>query len=331
MATPPRPPRAPIAFDSLLDQPELVQRLVHDHAPYAPVQRYFDSAAEYGALSGDREARAMFVAPVFRGDWATEGVPRVPGIEEILHHPALVDGAAKLFDGEIVRPLAVYANLTWQLPFHQGRGHTDIPAFVGFDRTRHPVWLLSAMGHSGLFEAERIPIATAVCWFYEGRDGGLDYWPDGPDAAPRVHEGRIHNTALLGDNDRMHHRVRPVGDPARGLVQGMTLESRLQPASGDAWCIVEAGRELARFPRCELRVSVSWKAHALRNAAHAEAVDARRGALDLAAVVKRFCDDLAERGTPCAPPDDPLHDPGFVRLLGRTYFREPSVFESDAA
>ena len=57
-------------------------------------------------------------------------------------------------------------------------------------------------------------IATAVAWFYEGEDGGFEYWPDGPEQAPSLHEGRIFNTAIIGDNDRMFHRVRPTGDPA---------------------------------------------------------------------------------------------------------------------
>ncbi len=316
-------PKPPIALDPLLEDPDRVRRLVVANAPYAPVQRYFDNAAEYGALSGRKDAQRMFVAPVFRGDWATEGAPRIDGVAPLLHHPALIEAAGKLFDGSVVRPLAVYANLTWQLPFHQGQGHTDVPAFRGIDRSRHPVWLLSAMGHSGLFEEERIPIATAVCWFYEGSDGGLEYWPEGPDASSRVHEGRIHNTALLGDNDRMHHRVRPVGDPARGIVQGMTLESRLVHRGGEDWAIEDGGSELASFPWRELRISVSWKAYVLRDAEAARDVDTGRGALDLSTVVDRFLGDLAQRGLPCDAPADPLHDPDFVRLLGKTYFREP--------
>lgn len=219
----------------------------------------------------------------------------------------------------------MYANLTWQLPFAQGPGHTDIPAFRGVDRTRHPVWLLSAMGHSGLFEDERIPIATAVAWFYGGADGGFEYWPDGPDAPSRVHEGAIGNTALLGDNDLMYHRVRPVGDRSRGLPQGLTLESRLEHVAGDTWRIAEGGRELAAFPFSELRISVSWKAYVHRDEADRERVASHREDLTLDDVVGRFARDLAARGVRFHPPADPLHDAAFVRLLADTYVREPAV------
>ena len=76
------------------------------------------------------------------------------------------------------------------------------------------------MGHSRLFEKERVEIATAVAWFYRGKDGGFTYWPDGPDRPPRVHEGDLFNTAIMGDNDRMYHRVRPVGARARRHARG---------------------------------------------------------------------------------------------------------------
>lgn len=320
-----RLPRAPIRFDALLDDPGLVRRLVEANGPYAPVQRYFSSAAEYGALSGEKQAREMFVAPVFRGDWAFDGKARIQGIEPILQHPGLVAGAAQLFGSEIVRPYAVYSNLTWQLPFHQGGGHTDIPAFRGVDRARQPIWLLSTMGHSGLFERERVHIATAVAWFYAGEDGGFEYWPEGVDGPCEVHEGAIHNTAILGDNDLMYHRVRPTGEPGGGIVQGMTLESRLSHEAGELWQIVDAGSELARLEWSALRISVSWKAYVLRDAEEARCLDEHLDDLDLDRVFERFFEDLDAREIAFARPRDPVRDPDFVRLLATTYMREPVI------
>lgn len=300
-----------------------MRELVEANGPYAPVQRYFANAAEYGALSGEKSVEQMFVAPVFRGDWAFEGKPLIEGVGPVLHHEGLRDAAARLFGGSVVRPYAVYSNLTWQLPFPQGAGHTDIPAFRGIDRSRHPVWLLSAMGHSRLFEDERIRIATAVAWFYAGADGGFDYWPQGVDSPPVVHEGAIQNTALLGDNDLMYHRVRPVGDPKAGIVQGMTLESRLERVSGDAWRITESGRELAAFPFDALRISVSWKAYVFQDATDAARADEGRDALTTDTALERLYTDLAARGLDFRRPAEPLHDPDFVRLVAQTYMREP--------
>lgn len=315
--------RPPIFIDALLDEPDALRALIERHAPYYPVQRYFSSDAEHRATSADAN---LIIAPNFRGDWAYDE-PRVEGAELLLDHPKLADAARELFETDVVRPQIVYTNLTWQLPFDQGKGHTDVPAFRGIDRTRYPIWILNVMGHSGLFEAERIEIATAVAWFYRGRDGGFTYWADGPARPPRVHEGEIFNTAVMGDNDRMYHRVRPVGRRENGMLGGMTLDTRLEHRGGEDWAVVDGDATRAQLRYEELRISVSWKAQVFRDEAERDAVDAHSDDLSLDDVLGRFADDLGRRGIACEPPAEPLRDPAFVELLAGTYVREPSVFD----
>jgi len=318
----------PIRIERVFEDPDEIRRLVEAHGPYFPVQRYFSQAAEYHAAAGDRDTRApMIVAPNFRGDWAYDEA-LVEGADALLRHPAFVQAAGELFGSDLVRPQIVYCNLTWQLPFDQGAGHTDVPAFRGIDRTRFPIWLLNAMGHSRLFEEERIRIATAVSWFYLGKDGGLCYWPDGPDAAPKIHEGSIHNTALVGDNDRMFHRVRPVGPRDRGMLGDMTLDTCLCHDGGDRWSIREGGSDgsaRAEFPFSELRISLSWKACVFRDAEDMRRVDLHSDDLKVADVVDRFRRDLEDRGDGCEAPEDPLRDTAWVETLARNYVRSPSV------
>jgi len=321
----------PVFVERVLEDPGLVRQLVERHGPYAPVQRYFGSVAEYEASSGRGSAGGrMIVAPNFRGDWAYDEA-LVDGIEPILHHEGFAAAAARLFGSDRVRPQIVYANLTWQLPFDQGAGHTDVPAFRGVDRTRYPIWLLKAMGDSLLFEKERIQIATAVAWFYEGEDGGFTYWPEGPDAPPRVHEGRIHNTAFVGDNDRMFHRVRPVGALERGMLSDLTLESRLARRPDGGWQIEDENRVRAELPFEALRISVSWKALVFRDANEERRVAEGTQDISLEQVVDRLCADLDSRGTPAERPGDPVRDPEFVRRLDAAYGRSPSIFEAGAA
>ena len=107
-----RKPRPPVMLDALVDDPEHIRELVRANAPYWPVQRYINNSAEYAALSGDRRAArgdtadsgqsdAMFVAPVFRGNWALQGetLAGTSGeVGELLHHPLLVSAAAELFE-----------------------------------------------------------------------------------------------------------------------------------------------------------------------------------------------------------------------------------------
>jgi hypothetical protein len=173
-----------------------------------------------------------------------------------------------------------------------------------------------------------VEIATAVAWFYRGRDGGFSYWPDGPDRPPHVHEGEIFNTAIVGDNDRMYHRVRPVGRRRDGMLGGMTLDSRLEHDGGDAWAIRQGGDTRATMAFSALRISVSWKAYVYRDTDQRQRHREEIGGLDLDQVVDRFDADLSARGIAFTPPADPLHDEAFVTLLTRAYVHEPTVFEA---
>ena len=319
-------PRRPVVLPSAFDDPGRIAELVDAHQPYWPVQRYMANRAEYATLSGDTSggdpAEQVPTAPVFRGDWAFGGEVR-SGVEPILAHEPFVEAARRLFDAELVRPHSVYVNLTWQLPFPQGRGHVDIPAFRGFDRTSVPVTFLTIMGQSGLFEAERVKVATAVSWFYRGDDGGFEYWPDGPGAPSVVHEGSIDNTAVVGDNDFMWHRVRPLGRPDDGMAS-LTLDSELTRLDAATWAIRDGDAEIARFPRHRVRVSLSWKADVFGSDGDRRRHDDHEDDLDQEAVVRRFGDDLQRRGIEATVPAEPLRDPDFVALLARTYMRYPT-------
>ena len=289
------------------------------------MQRYFANAAEMNALSDTRQGdgAAMVVGPVFRGDWAYD-TPLVDGLEPIFANPRFVGAAQRIFGAAVVRPQMVYANLSLPMLCGDG-GHTDIPAFRGIDRTRYPVWLLVTMGRSGLFEPWRVTIATAVAWFYAGDGGGFTYWPDGPDATPRTRSAAT-NTAVVGDNDVMFHRVESIGGPDDDMIRGLTLDSRLQPDGERGWRVMDGERELATYRNDQVRISVSWKAQMFADPDAARAYDEHSDDLDLERVLDRFRDDFAARGRPLDVPVDPLHDPAFVRTLSRTYHVAPTVY-----
>ncbi len=316
--------RPPIFVPKVLPDGFDFRGMVERNAPYAPVQRYFANAAAAVSQSSQAQPGPLIIAPNFRGDWAYNE-PLVEGAETFLHQPDFVAAAAEMFGSDRVRPFAVFSNLTWQLPFPQGGGHTDVPEFRGFNRSDHPTWLLNAMGHSRLFEAERVNIATAVAWFYEGADGGFDYWPEGPDGPRRKHEGSIHDTAIVGDNDRMFHRVRAVGDRANGMPQGMSLDSRLEHLGGDQWRVQDGDTTIGAFEWPALRISVSWKALVFADAAEERAYDEHTDDLDLEIVLDRFEADLDARGIRMPRPAEPSHDVGFTELISDAYVSGPGT------
>jgi hypothetical protein len=315
-------PRTPVVLDAAVDDPALIRHLIDTLAPYWPVQRYFANSAEYAALSGQGEPSKMIIAPVFRGNWAFDGEVR-DGVQPLLDSERFIGAARTLFDAEIVRPTTVYVNLTWQLPFPQGAGHTDVPAFRGVDRTTYPITFLTIMGLSGLFEAERVKVATAVAWFYRGSDGGFEYWPHGVDGPSVLHEGNIDNTAIVADNDFMWHRVRPTGRPEDGMVS-LTKEAELVRRDAETWAIENAGAEVARFPTEKVRVSLSWKGMVFADDDDRRRHDEHLDDIDLDEVLRRFSADLAGRGETLAIPSDPVDDADFVRTLADAYVRYPT-------
>ena len=320
-------PRAPIVIDQVLPDPAIVRELLTRGAPYWTVQRYVRNLSEMASLSEaakrGRRDRPMFIAPWFRGDWAY-GEPLVEGVEVFLEHEGFRGAAEKMFETALVFPQIVYVNLNPPIA-RVDPGHVDIPAFRGIDRTRYPVWLLATMLKSSLFDRWYVPSVTAVSWYYQGEGGGFTYWPNGPDRAP-VSRPCISNSAVLGDNDYMFHRVEAVGPDERTLPRGLTLDSQLR-WTGDAWEVIERGDVRARYTFEEVRVSVSWKAQVFADAKRRSLYENHEDDLSLEQVVEMFLGDLAAKGTPVEQPADPLHDRDFIEALNAAYRRAPTVWE----
>ena len=313
-------PRPPVVLPTAVDDPSLVEQMLVRHGPYWPVQRYVSNDAEYAALSGGKKGAVMPVGPVFRGNWAQPGEV-LDGVDPLLHQETFRAAARRLFDAELVRPTTVYVNLTHQMPFPQGPGHTDVPTFRGFDRSTYPITFLTLMGLSGLFEDYRVKVATAVSWFYRGPDGGFEYWPEGPDGPSVVHEGDIWNTGVVADNDFMWHRARAVGRPEHGL-ELLTLGAELT-VGDDGWAIVREDGARRPLTRDALRVSLSWKALVFTDEADRRRYDEHTDDLSAAEVLRRFEADLTARGRSVSVPADPFRDPDFIGMLHDEYVRVP--------
>jgi len=321
-------PRPPVALDRVLDTPGLVRELVATGGPYWPVYRYFADPVELGA-SGAKvadPAGPLRVPPWFRADWANDH-PLVPGVEPILHNPRFARAACQLYGlsgRAVIRPQLVYVNV--MLPMAGADpGHTDVPAFRGIDRERFPVWLLAVMGHSGLFERWRVRIATAVSWWSHGAGGQFSYWPHGPQAAPIAHEV-YPNTALVGENEVMFHRVERVGKAGSELaLDDLGTDAELVAGAGGSWEIRQRGRTLARVPFEAARISVSWKALVFADAGEARIADAQLDELGIEQVWQIFARDLERRGAALDPGPEPLANRAFIAALGSTYTRAPAV------
>ena len=228
----------------------------------------------------------------FRETYAYGDEVHAPGIEAFLHHPGFLDGACQIYERPIVVPAIAYANLL--VPGQELATHTDVPEFRGANRKVLPEWLMVVMHHSGLFEAWRMPIATGISWFHDCEGGQLAYYPDGPEAAPSVHEVR-YNTALLMDSDSVFHgidRVAEKSTPIPPLRPGMRLVHEGQ----GVWAVHADGTVPARYPWADLRFSISWKAYVFADEAERRAWETHSDDLSVDGILERLTAELRSRG-----------------------------------
>ena len=296
----------PIRIEPAFENREQIRAMFERHAPYRAVAAYgLDPAGEE---TRDPEAERSFL-PWFRGNWAATGEPLVDGAEVILHNKKFLEAAKAAFGTSRVYPEFVVVNVNAPMP--AGATHVDVPSFYGATRDHYPLPFLRAMGSSGLFEVWRVVQAGAVSWFYEGKGGNFDYWPEGPDGPMLSEQPPFGNVALIADNDRMYHRIGVIGDPHAELPR-MSASSHIQPDGDGNWSILENGEVRATYPSHAIRLSVVWKA-AVQDR------ESSTGNLTLDRIMAIFTADLRHRSVDFRVPSDPFADAAWMILLQRTY------------
>ena len=230
----------PLAIESVFDDPESIRAIARANCPYF------------------HENPPDVLWPIWSAPWAAEGKPLVDAAAPLLHHAGFMSAAAEISGADRVVPQGMYIRLSTPSRA-QPVSHTDSPEFRGVDHRRAPGWFLQVMGVSGLFEQERINSVTAVSWFFAGECGFYRYWPGGRGEESIRHEA-MWNTAVMGDNDLMHHKVERTGPEDLGPPAEMTVATILD-RDGDDWVLIEDGRTLARYADEHVRLSLTWRAH----------------------------------------------------------------------
>jgi hypothetical protein len=247
-------PKPVIRIEPAFEDREAIRAMFARHAPYRAIGAYIPDAVVDDATKPQAE---QFVQPWFRGNWAAGGESLVEGAEAILHNKQFLRAAMTLFGTPRVFPEFVVVNVN--APMSAGITHVDIPAFHGATRKQYPLPFLRLMGSSGLFEKWRVIQAGAVAWFYEGTGGNFDYWPEGLDGPMLSECAPFGNVAVMADNDRMYHRIGPIGNPD-AIPPCISASAQIQPAGDGTWEIVENGELRATYPDRAVRLSLVWKA-----------------------------------------------------------------------
>jgi hypothetical protein len=301
-----RPIAKPIRIEPAFDDRKSVRALFDRYAPYRAVAAYLPAGADDTAAP--RSADAAY--PWFRETWALGGKALVDGAAEILANPRFLAAARALFPSAHIFPKLVVVNVNAPMP--AGVPHVDVPAFRGATRENFALRLLMAMGASGLFEPWRVIEAGAIAWFYDGPDGGFEYWPDGPAGPMRTESAPFGNVAIVADSDRMYHRIGRIGAPDAALPRmSASAEIRLDP-DGD-WSIFDQNACRARYPKEAVRLSVVWKADVrLEGGSLVAPLTAPR-------IFQILQHDLLQRGVPCANDLALLQDPQWIECVYRMY------------
>jgi hypothetical protein len=295
----------PIRIEPAFDDPSEIRAMFERYAPYRALAAYAPEGLKDEAL----EEAMRPVDPWFRGDWALGGEPLVDGADLILHNKRFFEAAKAAFRTSCVNPEFVAVNINGPGP--AGRTHIDNPSFYGATRIDYPLPFLRVMGSSGLFEPWRVVRASTISWFYEGKGGNFDYWPEGLDGPMLSEQAPFGNVALCGDNDRMYHRVGPIGNGTEEMPR-ISASARIQPDGEGNWVVLENGEVRAAYPTHAIRFSVLWKA----------AVQDRKSStedLTLHRIMAIFTVDLRRREVDFQVPSDPLTDTAWILLLQRVY------------
>jgi hypothetical protein len=299
---------APVVVSPAFDDRDAIRRMIETHSPY-PLMA---ALAGYGEMMGED------VSPWFRSNWALDGQAVDDDTMSLLHHEPFVVAAQRLFGAAVVRPVTIITNVNG--PMAAGAPHVDTPTFRGLKRSEVPVWLLVAMGASGLFRRWSVRVAGAITWFYDRDDGDYEYWPRGPEHGSESVRGPFGNLALVGDNDLMTHRVGAIGD-ARSFAARVrvTQHSTITWTDRGDWEITNPDGAPEPVAAADVRVSILWKALTFRDEREAQAYDDHEDDLDVATIVSTLRADLADRGHLVDAPSDPYRDREWSQLLTNVY------------
>ncbi|SFT00277.1 hypothetical protein [Saccharopolyspora flava] len=332
--TPVAPPRV---VDDLYGQDEVATLfgVIAERGPWPLiVAHHFRSTEEYLAVSGGREAKpdatlSDFAAPVFRGYFAKEGVAFYEELRDIYQGRRLLEHAKSVHGAAYGMPHHMLFNLA--MPSHSfDAGHFDSGNWRGMSSVDTPIWLLSVMAKSGLFDHWEVKTAQVIAYFYDSDlDGGFTYWPDGPDRAPRRLPSPFWNTGVLADNSRMYHRREASGPRDLRDMPDLEMDSRLH-AEGGEWVVRNGDREIGRYTDGEVRTLFHYTALVFDDRADADRYLDHTDDLTPEKVFDVLGDDLSRRGIAFDFPADPMTNPEFIALLNNTYAVSPAEYPPEA-
>ena len=274
-----------------------------------------------------------FLDPMFRGDLGQHGTSFHPAADAVLYSEKLLNWARAYRNTDYVCARQLHFNVASPMKCSDP-GHYDSPSFRGLSHTNTPIWLLSVMANSRLFEDFKSKMVAVVTWFWRGSEhGGFTYWPDGAGKAPQRIAAPLWNRGIVAENEAMFHRGESVGLPDAWGVAGLTFESVFEGDPDDAsrWQMRTGETVIRRFATEELRWLFHWTALTFVDYEDFRRHVDHRDDLSHDRVFDTLLDDLRGQGLSLECPSDPLNDHAFKMTLLRNYeIGSPQIYPAEA-
>lgn len=310
--------------------------VIKNHGPWPLINAlYFDSAEDYLTVAGGKNPNpnaklSDYLNPGFRGVMAQDGVCFYDEVHDFYFDKRLIELAKGMHGAEY--GLADHLQFNIAGPGHsRDAGHFDGSTWRGLNLNNCPLWLITLMAKSGLFQEYKVKTAQIITYFFEsGIDGGFTYWPDGPDRAPQRFAAPFHNTAIVSDNSQMYHRREANGPRELRDYPDLDLHTQLHWGGDGQWVMTNDGAEFARFSDADRRVLFHWTGLVFADRAEVTEYLEHTNDLTLDKAFEIFLADLQGRGIRFTEPSDPLTDREFFALLNATYAMSPDEYPADA-
>lgn len=314
------------------DQHERMLDVVKRNGPWSLIlAQHFKSPEEVIATTsgnipeGFTPTWDMFLSPVFRGYLAQASTCLYPEIEDCFLNSKFLDLVRGYWGAEYATAENMLFNI--QGPCAGGGSpHVDATRFRGVSMHNSPIWLMNTMVKSGLFAHWQARKAQVISWYYKGSvGGGFNYWPDGPQAAPKQIAAPMWGRAVVVENEMMFHTAESNGPSHMRRPEGLAINSLMRPnpdTAGD-WQILTDDRIIQNVPEREFRFLVHWGADIYMDYAELKRALDHSDDITHDQVFDIFIKDLRARGHDFILPTDPLTDKAFIGLLTRVYDSGP--------
>jgi hypothetical protein len=336
-----RPAAPPREIDNIYtdDQRERLLDVVRTKGPWKLIiAQHFASADELIATmsgvfpEGFTPSLDLFLTPTFRGYLANYGAVLYPQLHDCFYNARFLEMAKSYWNVEYAKPQLMLFNINGPCA-NRDPGHLDSPSFRGVRHENAPTWLTSVMGKSGLFQNYLIKMAQVITWFSLDGGSGFTYWPDGPLRAPKRVLPPVYNRGVIVQNEMMVHRGEANGPLDQQIPAGLAFDTVFtgDPGDRDYWLLKNGDEVVARHHTDELRFLVHWSAEVFSD--YDELKKNMEGSDDLTIeqAIDTMVKDVNAQGIKLAMPDDPLHDPEFIRTLNTAYdLGGPSSYPEEA-